>query len=68
VIRYLFLKISGDMPLEIRHYTDRSEGLKSIASSIGMGVPPEAYWSDKLHRAYAASGQFNYYLYEVEIF
>jgi len=68
--RYLYLKIIDDTPVEIKHFTDRSAGLKQIAEELGTGVLPEAYWSDELKRAHVITGDygFSYWLYEVEIY
>lgn len=72
--RYLFLKILDDAPLEIKHFTDRSAGLKYMAEQAGVPLTVmDAYWDNGLCRA--RMGTINspdfgpiYWLYQIEIY
>lgn len=68
--RFLYLKICGGVPYEIKHFTDRSAGLKHMHEQSGTGTPIEALWSDEWHRAHTFQGLggIEHWLYEVEIF
>jgi len=73
--RYLYLKIVEGSPFEIKHFTDRSAGLKHLAERAGSGpVLPEAFWSDAHKRAHVCSRSLglgvptDHWLYEIEIF
>lgn len=71
--RYLFLKLFDNTPIEIKHFTDRSAGIKYLAEQSGIASVSdvEAQWSNELHRARVSSFRLNgpeYWLYQVIIY
>jgi len=68
--RFLYLKIAGSTVYEIKHFTDRSAGLKYVHEQSGTSTPIDALWSNQWHRASAFQvlGGIEHLLYEVEIY
>lgn len=67
--RFVFIRITNDIPVEIKFFTDLTAGMKNLAEMAAFAGPPLALWSSAKGRGFSYSPNHeSLWLYEVEIF